>query len=517
LYLRTRKPAEAGKADEANKAREAEAIDDFTEALRVNPKFADAYSSRGAIFLEQGLLELAIDDLTEAISLAPESHEAICQRARAWLTAGKTTEAIEDARLAIRLDPKRGDAFRTMGSAFLSSPNQRPDRAVEYFERAIHLNKSLAAQINPELAQAHFKCAVSLDKAGKQTEADNAFREAEKLDKKYVDRHREYDAEARIANIVPGSQTTRRPTLMALYQQASLSLEQKQFAKALGDFSEILTEDPTWADAWCMRGSVFLEKGFPDSAIKDFDRAILLAPDLADAYRQRGRAYTEMGDCSRAIQDTTKAIRFRPDFALAYFHRAIAYLAESNLDRALADLDEAVDLANTGLNLNPELKAQAQPVYFEIYRSQGEHHLAAQRWDKAIVSFEKAIDCDKNMAEQLGPQLAHAYRERGFNHARRSEFDEAVRNLKKAFELDKDNAQNHRLCGLTCCKMAKACHDRGATTDEKQQWDAAVHHLERAKWLAPEIEHLVRHPLADAQHNLDAISPPAKVTQHTGL
>ena len=93
-------------------ARADEAIEDFSEALRLDPKRADAYCGRGVAFLEKEFPELAIDDLNEAVHLAPESHEAVCQRARAQLALGEYDKAIEDARLAIRLNAKSGDAFR---------------------------------------------------------------------------------------------------------------------------------------------------------------------------------------------------------------------------------------------------------------------------------------------------------------------------------------------------------------------------------------------------------------------
>jgi tetratricopeptide (TPR) repeat protein len=467
----------AGKPDEA--------IQDFTEALRHDPKYADAYSDRGVAFLEKGLFELAIDDLTEAIRLAPHAHEAICRRARAWLAAGSHAKAIEDARMAFRLNAKCGDAFRTLGSALLSSPNPQPDRAIEYLKEAISLDGTLQKPVNSELAQGYVNWGYRLKEAGKGKEADAAFDEAKRLD--------------------PGIQVVSRPiepdlNPNELYRQATASLEQGKFDKALGEFTKILDIDAKWADAWCGRGSAFLGKGFPDSAIQDFDRALRLAPDSAQAYCQRGRAYTEMCNYGRAIGDTTEAIRLKPDLAPAYFHRAVAYLKDNRPDRTLADLAEAV-------GLDPKLEVPAQSLYAETYQDQGIKHIAARRWDEAIASFEKAISFEKNRARQLDPLLAQAYGERGFSRADHPDrFPEAVRDLKRAYELDKGNAQTYRFGGLTCCKMARACRARGLTASEKGQWEAAIHNLQQAIRLDPDLEYQLRPPLEDARRNVTAIA-----------
>ena len=417
--------------------------------------------------------------------------------------------------MAIRLNPKCADAFRTLGASLLSSPGQQPERAVECFQEAIRLNKALTAKVNPELARAYITWGVSLDKAGKRLQAEKAFDEAAALGVKYDRRHGERYAKIAPASNDPRDYTTFKPIesdpeLSKLDAEASASLDQGQFDAALDKFTTILRIDAECAEAWYGRGSAFLEKGFPDSAIPDFDRAIRFSPDFAQAYCQRGRAYTKLGQYNRAIQDTTKAICLKPDLSSAYFQRACAYLADKNLDRALSDLDEAV-------RIDSALMAQARSSYAEIYRGQGLDHLAAQRWDKAIAALEKANTFEKNEAAQTSPQRAQAYRERGFDRANRGEFQDAVRDLNTAVDLDKDNAQNYRLCGLTCCKMAMACHDRGLTDSEKQQWQAAVSHLNRAIWLDPELAHALQRPLADARRNLAAVSAPPNVTQHPGL
>src|SRR5260221_1553583 len=59
--------AKEGKLDEA--------IQDLTEAIRLDPKYATAYCSRGGALLFKGEYNAAIQDLTEAIRLDPMDAE----------------------------------------------------------------------------------------------------------------------------------------------------------------------------------------------------------------------------------------------------------------------------------------------------------------------------------------------------------------------------------------------------------------------------------------------------------
>src|SRR5208282_2604354 len=60
------------------------AISDFTEAIRLNPKNADAYCNRGAAYASKGDDDQAIADYTEALRLKPDQVKAYDGRAIAY-------------------------------------------------------------------------------------------------------------------------------------------------------------------------------------------------------------------------------------------------------------------------------------------------------------------------------------------------------------------------------------------------------------------------------------------------
>ena len=273
--------------------------------------------------------------------------------------------------------------------------------------------------------------------------------------------------------------------------------------------------DPKNIEALRGHGSAFLGKKDWDSAVEDFNQLIELDPHSAEAYRLRAQAYWSKGDSYRARLDATDAIRLKPDDALAYFYRADAYCKEKDFQPALANLAESVRLEKKLAQRDLQFEYRARDLYVEIHQSQASTYTEARQWEKAVDSLLAIRELNKRfMSEtiakdlpgpqlaQVNRQLARAYAERGFDRANRGEFPAAVSDLNAACTLVKDDAQIYRLCGLTCCKMARDCHARGLTADEIQQWQDAIKYLRRAIWLDRSLEYELRHPLEDAQRNL---------------
>jgi tetratricopeptide (TPR) repeat protein len=92
---------------------------DFTEAIRLNPSRADTYLRRGLFCFFSLAPDKAVADFAEAIRLNPDNAEAHCCRAEAFLTTGNWDEAIADYNEAIRLDPKDATAYHGRGKAYM--------------------------------------------------------------------------------------------------------------------------------------------------------------------------------------------------------------------------------------------------------------------------------------------------------------------------------------------------------------------------------------------------------------
>ena len=71
-------------------------LDEFTKAIKVDPKSARAYAGRGALKYAMGDSKGAITDLTKAIELDPKSVTAYSGRGSAKFAAGDISGATAD-------------------------------------------------------------------------------------------------------------------------------------------------------------------------------------------------------------------------------------------------------------------------------------------------------------------------------------------------------------------------------------------------------------------------------------
>ena len=72
------------------------AIKHYTEALKLNDEYAEAYNNRGIAYAEKGEFDKALQDFSKAITLKPPDAAAYSHRGEAWLHLSKWENAKED-------------------------------------------------------------------------------------------------------------------------------------------------------------------------------------------------------------------------------------------------------------------------------------------------------------------------------------------------------------------------------------------------------------------------------------
>ena len=83
---------------------------------------------------------------------------------------------------------------------------------------------------------------------------------------------------------------------LAYFNRARNYDDQKDYERAIADYSEAIRFDPKFASAFFYRGMAYADVGNRDRAIADYSEAIALDPAEARAYILRGLAYSEMKD-----------------------------------------------------------------------------------------------------------------------------------------------------------------------------------------------------------------------------
>ena len=133
------------------------AVDDYTEAIRINPEDAYAYYNRGNSHSSMGDLQLAIEDYTEAIRINPEDAYAYYKRCaiylseyeRLWHDSDFVDRAINDHRQAIRIDPYNSEA-RGLAIDLAYASKDWPNKSDPDYAEAINLNPDLDIDIRYE-------------------------------------------------------------------------------------------------------------------------------------------------------------------------------------------------------------------------------------------------------------------------------------------------------------------------------------------------------------------------------
>ena len=122
------------------------ALQDYEQAIRIKPNSAYALSGRGLARTARGNLEGALRDYNEAIRLKPDYAAAINNRGRARHAKGDLEGALRDYEQTIRLKPDYFHAFNNRGNVRKAKGDL--DGALQDYERAILLKPDYAEAFN---------------------------------------------------------------------------------------------------------------------------------------------------------------------------------------------------------------------------------------------------------------------------------------------------------------------------------------------------------------------------------
>jgi tetratricopeptide (TPR) repeat protein len=122
------------------------AIQDFNEAIQLNPNFERAYYDRGNAYIDKEEYDRAIQDFNEAVQLNPNAETAYYGRGYAYKKKGDYDRAIQDFNEAIQLNPNFERAYYDRGNAYID--REEYDRAIQDFNEAIQLNPNNANNYN---------------------------------------------------------------------------------------------------------------------------------------------------------------------------------------------------------------------------------------------------------------------------------------------------------------------------------------------------------------------------------
>ena len=101
-----------------NQKNDIRAIEDFTKAIEIDPKYADAYFLRGVAYGRQKQYAQAVENLTKAIEIEPQNATAFCTRGNMYSVQKQYAQAIDDYTKAIEMDPQHESAYFQRGLVY---------------------------------------------------------------------------------------------------------------------------------------------------------------------------------------------------------------------------------------------------------------------------------------------------------------------------------------------------------------------------------------------------------------
>ncbi len=153
-----------------------EAISDYSKALEINPRDAEAYYNRGIVYNRKGQYDEAISDFSKALEINQRYALAYQNRGIAHDNKGEYDQAISDYTKALEINPKASVAYRQRGNAYFNK--REYDSAISEFSKAI--------DINPKDAVAYTYRADAYEKQARYKEAILDYNKAIEIDSKYV-------------------------------------------------------------------------------------------------------------------------------------------------------------------------------------------------------------------------------------------------------------------------------------------------------------------------------------------
>jgi tetratricopeptide (TPR) repeat protein len=263
------------------------------------------------------------------------------------------------------------------------------------------------------------------------------------------------------------------------------------FDEAISVTSDRLSKSST-AEAYHVRGVVFVAHEQYDRALSDFSSSLKKSPRNAGVLNNRGQCHYLLEDYEVAIADFSTAIKIDSKHFVAFNNRASAHITQESYPAALSDIQKA-------LQLNPK--------YPEAMLNRGVVYEKTGKSNQAIGDYTAALKIDA--------KYAAAYGNRAFSYRTLGRYSEALTDLRKAIELDPTNFEpvNDLAFTLATAKddgirngaEALVQAERAIGMTNKEHWntldtlavaqaaindfDAAANAIAKAIELAPEKEH----------------------------
>jgi len=205
-----------------------------------------------------------------------------------------------------------------------------------------------------------------------------------------------------------------------LLERAGAAYDSGDYEKAVQDYSLFILLNPTFSQAYHLRGLAYSRLEQLDAALADLNQALVYPQSSEQVkgliYNDRALIYMMQEDVDAALQDLDAAITAAPDLPDPYLRRAQLYLFQEDYEDALNDYNKLIELA---------------PDFSQGYAGRAVANASLGNTEAALADYDRLIE--------LEPENAGAYAARSILNAGQSKYDAALTDLNAAIRIQPDD------------------------------------------------------------------------------
>ncbi|PIE87043.1 MAG: hypothetical protein CSA03_02190 [Bacteroidetes bacterium] len=449
----------------------AQAISDYTEAIKRDKSFDSPYVNRGVIYQKQGKFEQAENDFSQAIKLGKSPAIALNNRGFLYQESGRLDDAQKDFQRAIKLDPtypqpninlaeihlsrKENEMAFDVLNQFVDNNSTDPKayttradfyRKVGFMRKALNdLDKAVEVSgNNPDylIERAKFKDDFIYDDLGAVADCDLAIQKNPNDANYYYQRSRPlYDLQDYTGVIENCEKALELDSkhVHAMIMKANVLDYFGSFAEAKLLYQQAISTDPNEYDAYKQLAIAEFTQGNQPEALDVLETYMKRGNFHKDILEIHGKVTADLKQYTIAIGDFSELIDRYPTDPAYYFLRGMVNDSIGDQEAACTDMLKADQLglsqAHQYLRENCKSKLNAKTLQIEDMLDEARSYEQSRQFQKVISILDDVI--------KLAPDSSLYIYQRGKMKRALNDHEGAISDYLTAIEIDKNRVEYH--------------------------------------------------------------------------
>jgi tetratricopeptide (TPR) repeat protein len=393
----------------ADQQRWNEAIGQYQEAIRLEPKFSGAYWKLAGVFQQVGQASKATECWYRALQLEPDWAAAPehMRLGKTLVKQGKLSQAERCYHQVVHLDPAYAEAYFALGE--VKGSQGKWQEALSYYAQA--------TEYEPENQQFHYGLGKALTAQGRWDEAAACFERTIALEPDgilgYLELRHAWVKLNRWQTMMQNTQ---------LQQGLGRALAaQERWDEAIACYQRLLSLEPT-IEHYEMVRDILLKLERWEEALPYCRKIAQLQPDSGQAFHVLGDAFNKVEQWEKAVKAFRHAIRLNPEFSWSYNNLGTALIQLEQWEEAVAALQQAIAL---------------NPDFHWSHYNLGDAFVELEQLDGAIAAYQQALALEPNLP-QGQQKLANVLYQRA-----KADLEKALSGYRAAIAQDPEDLQSY--------------------------------------------------------------------------